>query len=252
MNRFPDKVAIVTGAASGIGRATAQRLASEGASVICADVQREALEETVRNITSKGGIATAQVCDVTDAEAVNATVDAAVRQYQKLDILCNVAGVLEFAHTHDYTIDRWERILAINLTGTFRFCQEAIPHLIKTRGNIVNVASSAALSGTPYTAAYSASKGGIVSLTMALAIEYTHQGVRVNSVCPAAIDTPMTKDIDQQVPEGICAELLMRQMPPSGAMREPETVANAIAFLASSDADHINGIALRVDGGTLS
>lgn len=250
MNRFQDKVVLITGAASGIGKATAQRIASEDARVFCVDIQCEALEDTVGDIISQGGIATAQVCDVSDAEAVHSAMAAVVHQYGKLDVVCNVAGILEFAHSHDYPIDRWERLISVNLTGTFRVCQEAIPHLIESRGNIVNVASLAALYGTPYAAAYSASKGGIVGLTLALAIEYALAGLRVNAVCPAAIATPMTSNFD--VPEGARLELMMRQMPPDGTLRGPETVASVIAFLASADASHINGVALRVDGGIMS
>ncbi len=250
MKRFHDKAVLVTGAASGIGRATAQRLASEGAMVVCTDVQREALENTVGDIASQSGIAIAQVCDVSDAKAVHEAVDTVIRQYGKLDVVCNVAGILEFGHTHDFSIDRWERLISVNLTGTFRVCQEAIPHLIETRGNIVNVASLAALYGTPYAAAYSSSKGGVVGLTLALAIEYSLAGLRVNAVCPAAIETPMTSNME--VPEGAHLELMMRNMPPDGALQGPETVAGAIAFLGSADAVHINGVALRVDGGIMS
>jgi NAD(P)-dependent dehydrogenase (short-subunit alcohol dehydrogenase family) len=250
MNRFQDRVALVTGAASGIGRATALRLVAEGARTVCVDIEREALEEVVREIESQGGTAIAQVCDVSDSEAVHNAVAGAIRQYGKLDVLCNVAGVLESSHTHEYPRDRWERLIAVNLTGTFLLCQEAIPHLIEARGNIVNVASLAALRGHPYLAAYAASKGGIVGLTRALAIEYIHVGFRANAVCPAAIDTPMTSEFE--VPEGASLELLMRNIPPDGAVRGPETVAGVIAFLASADAAHINGVALRVDGGIMS
>ncbi len=250
MKRFEGKVALVTGSASGIGRSTAQRLAEEGAKVVCTDVQMEALEETVREINSQGGTAVSQVCDVSDAKAVAEAVAATVRKYGQLDVLCNVAGILETAHTHEYPLDRWERLLAVNLTGTFLMCRESIPHLIETKGNIVNVASLAAMRGHPYLAAYAASKGGVVGLTLALAVEYAQSGLRVNAVCPASIETPMTCNFE--VPEGACFELLLRNVPPDGAMRGPETVASTVAFLASSDAAHVNGESLRVDGGVMS
>lgn len=250
MKRFENTVALVTGAASGIGKATAVRFAEEGASVICGDIQVSALDAVIGEITSQGGIAIACHCDVSDPESVNSIIAAAVDEYGRLDVLCNVAGILETAHTHEYPLDRWERLLAVNLTGTFLMCRESIPHLLKTKGNIVNVASLAALRGHPYLTAYAASKGGVVGLTMSMAAEYARAGLRINAVCPASIETPMTTEFE--APNEACFELLIRNLPPDGAMRGPETVAGVIAFLASSDASHVNGIALRVDGGTAS
>lgn len=250
MNRFQGTVVLVTGAASGIGKATAQRLAVEGAKVVCGDIQAAALEDVIGEIKSQGGTATACHCDVSDPKSVSSIMTAAIAEYGRLDVLCNVAGILEAAHTHDYPLDRWERLLAVNLTGTFLMCRESIPYLLKTKGNIINVASLAALRGHPYLTAYAASKGGVVGLTMAMAIEYAQAGLRVNAVCPAAIETPMTTEFE--VPDGASIELLTRNMPPDGAMRGPETVAGVIAFLASSDAAHVNGMALRVDGGVMS
>jgi len=250
MNRFQGTVALVTGSASGIGKATAQRLAMEGATVVCGDIQTAALEGVIGEIKSQGGTATACHCDVSDPKSVSAIMTATIAEYGRLDVLCNVAGILEAAHTRDYPLDRWERHIAVNLTGTFLMCRESIPHLLETKGNIVNVASLAALRGHPYLTAYAASKGGVVGLTMAMAIEYAQAGLRVNAVCPAAIETPMTTEF--KVPDGASIELLTRNMPPDGAMRGPETVAGVIAFLASSDAAHVNGMALRVDGGVMS
>jgi meso-butanediol dehydrogenase/(S,S)-butanediol dehydrogenase/diacetyl reductase len=250
MKRFEGKTAIITGAASGIGKATAQRLAMEGARVVCGDVQAAALEGVIGEIKSQGGTATACHCDVSDPESVISIITTAVDVYGQLDVLCNVAGILETAHTHEYPLDRWERLIKVNLTGTFLMCRDSIPHLLKTKGNIVNVASLAALRGHPYLTAYAASKGGVVGLTMAMAIEYAQAGLRINAVCPASIETPMTTEFE--VPDGACFEILLRNMPPDNVMRGPETVAGVIAFLASSDAAHVNGIALRVDGGVMS
>ncbi|MFO8011074.1 MAG: SDR family NAD(P)-dependent oxidoreductase [Dehalococcoidia bacterium] len=250
MNRFEARTAIVTGAASGIGKATALRLASEGAQVLCCDIHKNELEETVGEINAQGRMATVQICDVSDPVSVGEAVSRMMSRHGRLDVLCNVAGILETCHTHEYSIDRWERILSVNLTGTFLMCRESIPHLLETKGNIVNVASLAALRGHPYMAGYAASKGGIVGLTLALAVEYAREGLRVNAVCPASIETRMTSEF--AAPEDACFELLTRNMPPDGAMRGPETVASVIAFLASPDAAHVNGLALRVDGGTMS
>jgi NAD(P)-dependent dehydrogenase (short-subunit alcohol dehydrogenase family) len=160
-----------------------------------------------------------------------------------------VAGILRFGHTHEFPLAEWQRILAVNLTGTFLACRAALPHLLAARGNIVNTGSTAGLAGHPWTAAYSASKGGVHALTAGLAIEYGKQGLRANAVCPGSIDTPITGEF--RLPEGANPKLLQRIMA-LDRPRGPETVASAIAFLASEDAAHINGVMLRVDGATLS
>ena len=250
MRRFDDKVVLITGAASGIGRATALRLAEEGASLSLADVNAEGLEETAKLAAERGAATATRICDVSDRDAVSALVESTVARFGKLDSLCNVAGILHFDHTHELSLDTWRRILAVNLDGTFFACQAALPHLLAARGNIVNLSSTAALAGHPWTAAYSASKGGILALTYTLAIEYCGQGLRANAVCPGSILTPIQKAF--RLPEGADRKLLYRIMPPDRAMRGPENAAATIAFLASADAAHINGAEIRVDGGTLS
>ena len=245
MQRFEGKVALVTGAASGIGKATAERLAAEGARVVCVDVQEGALEDTAKRIRERGAEAVARLCDVSDPEAVRATVQATVDRFGALHTLCNIAGILRFEHTHEVSLADWNRVLAVNLTGTFLMCQAAIPRLLETRGSIVNVSSTAALKGHPWTAAYSASKGGVLALTYELAIEYGKQGLRVNAVCPGAVETPMHQAF--RVPEGADAKLVNRIMPFVG-FQGPDQAASAIAFLASDEAPHVNGTMLRVDG----
>lgn len=230
-------MAIVTGAASGIGRATADRLADEGATVVRADVAKEGLDDD------------AIVGDVSDPSFAPLLVAQTVDRHGRIDVLANVAGILRTANTHEHPLDTWDQVLAINLTGTFLCCRYAIPELLKTRGNIVNVSSTAALAGHPWAAAYSASKGGVLALTRTIAVEYGRRGVRCNAVCPGSIQTPITKDFD--FPEGADMDLVRRIMALDKA-RGPETVAAAIAFLASDDAAHVNGDELRVDGGTLS
>lgn len=247
--RFEDKVAIVSGAASGIGRATAVRIASEGGSVLCTDVQAEALQETVKLATEAGGAASAALCDVSDPTSVEAAVATCRDTYGRIDALCNVAGILRFDHAHELALEDWNRVLSVNLTGTFLMCKAALPHLLETKGAIVNTSSTSALAGLAYGAAYGASKAGVLGLTYTLSIEYGKQGVRTNAVCPGSITTPMTTS--PAFPDDVNMKLITRAMP-LDAFRGPETVASVIAFLASADAAHINGERIRVDGATLS
>jgi NAD(P)-dependent dehydrogenase (short-subunit alcohol dehydrogenase family) len=247
MQRFQGRIALVTGAASGIGRATAERLAREGARVLCADVQADGLATTVETIRANGGEAAACPCDVGDESQVRAAVREAVQRFGGLHVLCNIAGILRFQHSHEVSLEDWNRILAVNLTGTFLMCREAITHFLAHGGGaIVNMSSTAALQAHAWTAAYTASKGGVLALSQELAIEYGRQGVRVNAVCAGAVKTPIHEAFS--VPHGADAKLIHRILPYDG-FREPADAASAIAFLASDDARHVNGTMLRVDGG---
>ncbi|MEN8181780.1 MAG: SDR family NAD(P)-dependent oxidoreductase [Myxococcota bacterium] len=246
--RFAGKTALVTGAASGIGRATAVQLAREGAHVACADVQQQGLEQTVKSIAQTGDHAFSLRCDVTDEAAIAEMVRRAVDELGHLDVLCNIAGVLRFDHTHELRLEDWNRILAVNLTGTFLVTKAALPHLLAAKGSLVNMASTAGLGASPWTAAYSASKGGVLAFTATLAVEYGQQGLRVNAVCPGGIETPIHDSF--HIPEGADPKLLRRIFPFRG-MEKPESVSDVIAFLASDEARHIHGVALPIDGGTL-
>ena len=191
----------------------------------------------------------AVVCDVSRAADVQRTVTETVDRYGKLDCLCNIAGILRFENAHQVALEDWDEVIAVNLTGTFLMCRAALPHLVASKGTIVNMASTAALAGHPWAAPYAASKGGVLSLTYTLAVEYGLQGVRVNAVCPGAVETPIHGQF--RFPEGVNQSLLQRIMT-YDQMRGPETVASAVAFLASDEAAHINGESLRIDGGTLA
>jgi NAD(P)-dependent dehydrogenase (short-subunit alcohol dehydrogenase family) len=248
-HRFEGKVVLVTGAASGIGRATVERIAREGGHVLCADVQAEAVQESAKRACELGADAAARVCDVSDPDQVAATVAECVERFGQLDALCNIAGILRFDHTHELALEDWNRVLGVNLTGTFLMCQAALPHLLASKGAIVNTSSTSALAGLAYAAAYGSSKAGVLALTYTLAIEYGKQGLRANAVCPGSITTPMTRE--PEFPEGAHMKLITRAMP-LDEFRGPETVASVIAFLASEDAAHINGERIRVDGATLS
>jgi len=244
MHRFTDKTALVTGAASGIGHATALRLATEGALVACADLDEAGATRTASEVADAGGRARAYRCDVSDPTSARETVATVVADFGALHVLCNSAGILRVVHTHEETLEAWNRVLAVNLTGTFLMCQAALPHLLATRGSIVNMSSTSALRAHAWMAAYSASKGGVLALTNELAIEYGQQGVRVNALCPGGISTPIHDAF--AVPEGGDPKLVRRIMPFTG-FAEPEEVAAAVAFLASDEASHITGTMLRVD-----
>lgn len=249
MARFDGRSVLVTGSGSGIGRATALRFGAEGARVYCADLNLDGVEQTAEAIRAAGGDAAAARCDVSAPADVEATLTAALARHGKLDVLVNVAGIGGFRRTTETTLEEWNRFLAVNLTGPFLTCKAAIPHILATRGAIVNVGSVAGLHSHPYSAAYCASKGGVVLLTKALAVEYGRKGVRINVVCPGGVETPLIGQF--QLPEGVSQAALQKIMP-LGRMGRPEEVAGTIAFLASDDAAYINGAAIVVDGGMIA
>ena len=244
MKRFKDKVVLVTGAGSGIGRSTALRMDAEGAILIIIDINEDELIKTKSMLKNKES--TAKVLDISTI----ADVKKFFKDLNKLDALINVAGILRFDNSHEVQIDDWNKILDVNLTGTFFMCSYALPLLLKSKGAIVNVSSSAALGSHAWTAAYSASKGGISAFSKTLAVEYGMEGLNVNCVCPASIETPMSTN--PNMPKDIDTRLLKKIMPIDGVNRSPDEIASTIAFLASEDAIHINGIDLRVDGGLLT
>jgi NAD(P)-dependent dehydrogenase (short-subunit alcohol dehydrogenase family) len=246
MTRFTDHVAVVTGAGSGLGRATAHRFADEGAAVAALDVAADAAEKTTAEIGERGGSARAYQVDVTDPAAVKTTVDAVAADLGRPQVLVNSAGIGGFAHTVDETYERWSAILGVNLTGTFLMCQAALPHMLDGGGAIVNVASNAGLMGQPYSAAYCASKGGVVNLTRALSLEYLRRGVRVNAVAPGGMNTPMIAGFT--MPEGVNMKEFARVTSPLGAA-EPEELAGLIAYIASDDARYMVGSIVSMDGG---
>lgn len=244
--RFDEKVAVVSGAASGIGAATAARLAAEGAAVAFVDLVVEGCAAAAEAARHAGGRATALACDVSDPASVEAVMGSVLAEHGRLDVVCNIAGIGRFAHTADQPVEEWDRIIAVNLTGTYLMCRAALPHLLETGGNIVNTSSTAGLMGQAYSAAYCASKGGVTMLTKALAVEYIERGVRVNAVAPGGIETPIMDSFGY--PEGASGKLFKRIMSPMGFGR-PEEIAGLIAFVASEEARYMTGAVVAMDGG---
>jgi len=245
MARFTDRVAVVTGGGSGLGRATSLLLASEGAEVAVVDLVGDAAEKVAGEVAEAGGSARAVTADVSDPEQVRAAV-AAAAELGRPAVLVNCAGIGNFAHTTELAFERWSTVLGVNLTGTFLMCQATLPHLLEGGGTIVNIASNAGLMGVPYSAAYCASKGGVVNLTRALALEYINRGVRVNAVAPGGMNTPLVAGFS--APEGVSMREFARITSPLG-YSEPEEVAGLVAFLASDDAPYMVGSIVSIDGG---
>jgi len=245
-HRFADRVAVVTGAGSGLGRAVAARLAAEGAAVAALDVAADNLGETVAGITAAGGTAVAYTCDVTDEGSVTGTVAALTERLGPARVVCNVAGIGGFYRTEEMPVERWQAILAVNLTGPFLVCRATLPSLLEHGGSIVNVASNTALMGQSYSAAYCASKAGLLMFSKALAAEYLARGVRVNVVAPGGMDTPLIGNFS--LPEGADFAELSKIMSPMG-FATPAEVAASVAFLASDESSYTTGSVLSVDGG---
>lgn len=244
--RFQNKKVLITGAASGIGRATAILFAREGAQVIIGDINEEGLAETAALMGTSPRI---QPYNAADAASCRTLVEAAAKD--GLDIVCNIAGMLKWGNSQTFAVEDFERLMAVNATSVFAICQAALPHLIKTKGNIVNTASSSALVGLPYTVAYSASKHAVVGITKGLAIEVAATGVRVNAVCPGHVNTPMTATLPPE--DEVDWALIMRNAPKLlDGQCEPEDIAESIAWLASDAARKATGTLLVVDGGQIA
>ncbi|MFC1910244.1 SDR family NAD(P)-dependent oxidoreductase [Chloroflexota bacterium] len=249
--KLENKTAIVTGARRGIGRGSALALAREGANVIVSDISQEDCQKVVTEIEALGRKGLALKCDVSSRAEVEEMVRKTVAEFGMIDILVNNAGVINFKPFLELTEEEWDKTININLKGQFICAQAVAKEMVKNKwGHIINIASiSSGGCGIafPLVAHYTASKGGIIALTEALALELTPKGINVNAICPGAIDTDMVQGVKKS---GQIEQVLLRI--PKGRLGQPEDIANLVVFLASDDSDYISGAAIVIDGGWLT
>ena len=246
MGRFDGKVALITGAASGMGRAVSVRLAAEGAQVFGVDVNEEGLAATASQVAGSGGRIETQRVDLSSVADCGAAAAACVDAFGRIDVLGNIAGLSWQDRVEDVTEDGWDRMFDVNVKGMFFLTQAALPHLLASGGNIVNFASNAGIQGMAYLTTYCATKGAVVQLTKALAMELSKTPVRVNAIAPGGVDTPMTRNYKQvDDPDRHFVRRMMAFKP----MSQPEHIAALFAFVASDDCPGIHGAILSADGG---
>ena len=249
--RFDGKVALVTGGASGIGLAAAERLLDEGAAVVIADLDGAAAEAAAVALRSSGGSADGRRCDVTRGDEVAALVAGILEEHGRIDVLFNNAGIFEPGEVHEVDEEAWDRQLAVNLRAVYLVAHHVVPVMLAQGGGaIVNNASVAALVGDHAAAAYCASKGGVALLTKQMALDYASRGIRVNAICCGEIDTPLFVRESYQI--GMTPDSyreLLNEAHPIGRIGLPSEAAAAVAFLASDDASFVTGVLLPVDGG---
>jgi NAD(P)-dependent dehydrogenase (short-subunit alcohol dehydrogenase family) len=245
--RFSGKSVVITGAGSGIGKATALAFAAEGARTAILDRALDGANETVRLVQAAGAEARAYEVDVSRAADVERAVLRTIADFGSIDVLVTSAGVASILHAFDVTDDEWSRVIGVNLTGVWNACRYFGPHLVESGGCIVNVASLGSLFAAYYRVPYMASKGGVMMLTKALALDLAEQGVRVNAVAPGPVDTPMVQC--NQARWGGVTRAMAAALTPMRRMAKAEDIANAIRFLASNEAGFITGQVLIVDGG---
>ncbi len=250
MNSLSGKVALITGGASGIGRATALLFGREGAAVAIADMNEDDGQSAVREMGSR---CIFERCDVTSAVDCKRVVDRTVREFGRVDILCNCAGIIRRASVVELSEEDWDRVMAVNLKSVFLLARLIVPIMIKAGGgSIINIASGWGLAGGPRAAAYCASKGAVVLMTKAMAVDHGRQNIRVNCICPGDTDTGMLRSEAQQLGEKEDRFLMESAKRPLGRIGRPDEIARAALYLASDASSFVTGAALVVDGGGLA
>ena len=253
MDALKGKVALITGGASGIGRATAVLFAQEGAAVMVADINSTLGQSVVQEIQSQGEQASFTQCDVTKAEDCRQAVDATLEQFGRLDILFNNAGIIRRADVVETSEEEWDRVLAVNLKSIFLMSKYAVPVLAKAGGGaIINTSSGWGVKGGPKAVSYCASKGAVVNMTRAMAIDHGAQNIRVNCICPGDVDTPMLRHEAQQLGQPEAEFLAEAAIRPLRRFGKPVEIAQAVLYLASDASSYVTGAALVVDGGGLA
>lgn len=248
MKRFSDKLAIVTGGGSGIGLATVERLAQEGAAVVVVDLTNP--KEKIATLRNSGAQVSFEICDVSVGTQIASLVERVLSLHRRIDVLVNNAGVPEVGTVVDTSEAAWDRVMSVNLKGVFLFCRAVIPVMKKQgHGVIVNVASELGLVGAPKTAAYCASKGAVIQLTRAMAIDHAAEGLRINCVCPGPIETPMLDSFFAARGDPAAAARGAIGVTALRRLGRPEEISGLIAFAASNDASYMTGSILVADGG---
>jgi NAD(P)-dependent dehydrogenase (short-subunit alcohol dehydrogenase family) len=248
--RLDQRVAMITGAGSGIGQAMALLFAREGARILAADVNGSAAEETAAKVVAEGGTCQAMVVDVTEPDQVRGMIERAHEHYGRIDILCNNAGIGSTTDVIDCEPDEWDRVMTVNVKSVYLGCKYVLPRMIAQGGGvIVNTASVAGMVGIVKRASYSASKGAVIALTRQVAMDFVEQGIRVNCLCPGTVDSPWVGRLLDMAADPVAARQTLVARQPMGRLGTPEEVAAAALYLASDDAAFITGTGLVIDGG---
>lgn len=250
--RFRNCVVVITGAANGVGAATAKKIALEGGHVILLDIDQAGLQTNTQIINENNGSAVAVVCDISQESALDEAIESILRRFGKIDALINNAAVHRYDHFLDLEMNDFDYLMNTNVRGTILVTQKCLPHIIDAQGSVVNIASTAALGNHAYSTAYAASGGAIIAFTKALTNEYGKEGVNFNVVCLGAVTTQMWSESFNELPSDFEPRLLVKSAPFTPKVQTPEEAAGLISFLASPEGRQLNGSVITADGGSMA